>query len=66
MKIMTCLVTLIGLLLLNQSPASASCALPYITLNVSRAVPGGTVTVNGQHFTDGCHDVVIFGRLTRT
>lgn len=54
-----CLVALIGLLLLNQSPASAQCALPFITLNVSSVAPGGTVTLSGQHFTDGCHDLVI-------
>lgn len=66
MKFTMCLAGLIGLLLLNQSPSSAQCIGPYITLNISSVAPGGMVTVIGRYFTDGCHDVVLNGVVTPT
>ena len=63
-KWMPALICLIGLLCALN--AIAACIGPTIRLSVAEAPAGASITVTGQYFTDGCHDVGINGRFPPT
>lgn len=55
------LVTLLTFIVGGSVFAVASCIGPQISLSTASASVGGSVTVTGRFFTDGCHDVGING-----
>jgi hypothetical protein len=61
MKFVLCLVGLFAMVVLCQSTAEAICLGPSLSVTATSAVPGGTMKVIGELFTDGCHDVIING-----